>query len=151
MGGGGVRSDLRQRAPAWFWIVAVLITVWGAIGVFAFYWDVTLSEAALAAMSDYDRALHASRPDWFPLVYGAATWGGLLGGVALLARRAIAWLPFAVSLVAVVFQFGYIFAVTDLIAVKGAAATVPFPVAIAVIAAFQLWFTGRATRRGWLR
>ena len=69
-------SVLRDKPPAWFWVVAALITIWGAIGVWAFYADVTMSAAAKAQLSEYDRTLLASRPGWFVWVYAAATWSG---------------------------------------------------------------------------
>ena len=55
-----------------------------------------------------------------------------------------------VSLIAIVVQFGYLFATTDIIAHKGFAMTVPFPVFIVVVAMFALWFAGLAERRGWV-
>ena len=39
---------------------------------------------------------------------------------------------------------------TDMIAHKGAAATVPFPVFIAVAGAFAIWFSGLAAKKGWI-
>ena len=141
---------LRNKPPGWFWLVAVLALLWGAMGVAAFYMDLTLSPAAVAQMSDYDRALRASRPGWFLWLYGAAVWAGLIGGVLLLLRSARAHGVFVVALVLVVAMFGYIFAVTDLIAAKGLLGAAGFPVVIAVIAAAEIWFAARARRRGWI-
>lgn len=134
-------ASFRQTPPTWFWVVAVLITLWGALGVFVFYSDVTMSDAAKAQLSSYDRTLLASRPGWFVWVYGVAIWSGLFGGIALLARSAYARWLFIASLVAVVFQFGFIFAVTDLIAVKGFVAAAGFPIFITIVAIAQVWFT----------
>ena len=78
-------NDASAKPPTWFWIMSILILLWGAMGVFAFYTDVTMSEEMLAAMDDYDRRMYLGRPAWFATVYGLATWGGFLGGVALLA------------------------------------------------------------------
>ncbi len=138
------------KPSTWFWIVSVLILLWGAMGVFAFYTDVTMSEEMLAAMDDYDRAMYLGRPTWFATVYGLATWGGFLGAVALLLRRRLAIVLFLLSAVAVVVQFGWVFGVTDLIAEKGAW-TLIFPIFILAIAIFQIWFANLANKRGWLR
>ncbi|GAA0733849.1 hypothetical protein [Sphingomonas japonica] len=140
----------RQRPAGWFYAVAAALVLWGAMGVFAFYSDISMSDAARAALSDYDRQLLASRPAWFIYLYGIATWSGLLGSIALIARRAWAYPLYIVSLIASVAMFGYIFAVTDLIAVKGAGETLPFPILIIAIAIFQLWLAGRARQRGWI-
>lgn len=143
-------NDASAKPPTWFWIVSIVILLWGAMGVFAFYTDVTMSEAMLAAMDDYDRRMYLGRPTWFATVYGLATWGGFLGGVALLLRRRLAIVLFLLSAVAVVVQFGWVFGVTDLIAEKGAW-TLIFPTFILAIAIFQIWFANLANRRGWLR
>jgi hypothetical protein len=143
-------NDASAKPPTWFWIVSILILLWGAMGVFAFYTDVTMSEEMLAAMDDYDRRMYLGRPTWFATVYGLATWGGFLGGVALLLRRRLAIVLFLLSAVAVVVQFGWVFGVTDLTAEKGAW-TLIFPIFILAIAIFQIWFANLANRRGWLR
>lgn len=138
------------RPPTWFWIISILTLLWGAIGVFAFYTDVTMGQEMLGAMDDYDRRMYRGRPSWFASVYGLATWGGFLGAVALLLRRRLAIALFMMSAVAVVVQFCWVFGVTDLIAIKGAS-TVIFPIFILGIAVFQIWFAGLANKRGWLR
>lgn len=143
-------NDFTARPPVWFWIVSVLIVLWGAVGVFAFYTDVTMSGETLAAMDDYDRRFYLARPTWFASVYGLATWGGFVGGVALLLRRRLAVVLFLLSALAVVVQFGWVFGVTDLIAEKGAWTAI-FPILILAIALFQIWFAVMVNRRGWLR
>ncbi len=140
----------RARAPLWFWGVAGLILAWGAIGVFMFYTDRTMDAAAVARLSAYDRALRASQPFWQVLAYGVAVWTGLLGGVALVGRSRHAHPIFVVSLVAVVVVFGWAFVATDLIAVKGAWTATAFPIFIAAVAVFQIWFADHAQKRGWL-
>ncbi len=145
-------APIFARTPApWFRIVAVLFVLWGLAGVYAFYVQATMGATALAALSDYDRRFHLALPVWFDWVYGIATWGGLLGSIALLMRRRWAAGLFAASLLAVAVQFGWVFAATDLIAVKGAGATVPFPLVIFAIALFQLATARHGISRGWLR
>jgi hypothetical protein len=54
------------------------------------------------------------------------------------------------SLIGVVIQFGYVFVGTDLLAHKGAAATVPFPMFIALMGCVQIVLARFADRRGWV-
>jgi hypothetical protein len=68
----------------------------------------------------------------------------------LLARSRTARPIFIASLIAVVVQFGYIFASTDLMAVKGFVAAAGFPIVVVIIAAFQIWLAGHAQSRGWI-
>lgn len=144
-------STFVRTPPPWFRIVAVLFLLWGVAGVYAFYAQATMGPAALAALPDHDRRFFQSLPVWFNWIYGIATWGGLFGSVALLLGRRWAAGLYAASLLAVAIQFGWVFAATDLIAVKGAAATVPFPLVIFAIALWQLGVARHGIARGWLR
>lgn len=142
---------IRQAPPRWLTIVAILLLLFGASGLFAFYGDVTMSETRLAAMSDWDRSFYTARPAWFIWIYGAAVWAGFFGALALLLRRRLAKFMYLLSLIAVVVQFGWVFASTDLVAAKGAATVVPFPLVIVAVTLFGVWLSTRGIRRGWLR
>ncbi|MBR0552181.1 hypothetical protein [Stakelama marina] len=140
---------IRRKPPAWFWAVAIILTLWGAMGVYGFYSDMTMSADQVARLSDYDRAFRANTPAWQYWVNGIAVWSGLLGSVLLLFRRRIAHALYVISLIAVVVLFAYVLVATDLIAEKGAAVTI-FPIIIVLIAVLQVWFARMATRRGWI-
>lgn len=139
-----------RRAPAWFRVVGIILVLWGAVGCYACVQQFRLGAAAMGPATDYDRALYASLPGWYDLCYAVAVGAGLLGAIALLARSAVARLAFAVSLIAVVVQFGWLFATTDIVAVKGAALVLPFPAFIAAVAVFEVWLAGHARRRDWI-
>jgi hypothetical protein len=130
--------------------VAILLLLWGLAGCFSLYLHIAYGSAMDPKATEWDRSYYAALPGWFVYVYGIAVGAGLLGSLALLKRSRNANLLYVLSLIAVVVQFGYVFGLTDLIAHKGAAATVPFPGVIAVIAIFQIWFAGYATKRGWV-
>lgn len=139
-----------MKMPVWVRVVAVVLILWGIAGVFAFYQHATVGPDAMPGATDYDRAFYRARPLWFDMVYLAAVGGGFLGSIALLLRSRLAISLYVVSLIAVLIQFGYVFLATDLIAVKGAAETVPFPIVILAVALFQLWLARRARARGWI-
>lgn len=140
----------KQKPPTWFWIVAVLLLLWAAAGMFALFAHLTVDAKALAAMSAYDRAFYLNLPAWFSFVYGLAVLPALAGSVALLLRSKFAGPLYALSLIGVIAQFGWVFGATDLIAVKGAAATVPFPLFIFLMAIVQVWVSGVAIKRRWI-
>ena len=139
-----------QKPPAWYYVVAALLTAWDAIGCYFCYMQFKLGADAMGDATAYDRALFATLPGWYNYCYAIAVGGATLGGIALLARSASARPVFLVSLVAIVVQFGYLFATTDVIAHKGFATVVPFPLFIVAVAVFALWFAGFAKRKGWL-
>lgn len=138
-------ANFQQKPPLWFWIVSGVFLVWQLIGCAAFYAD------EIAGLSDpYQRALIASMPVWFVVVFAVAVLAGTLGAAALLARSKVARPLYLVSLIAVVVQYGYALASTDLIAHEGLAGAAGLPVTIAVLGAVQIWFAGYAQRRGWI-
>ncbi|MCX8476047.1 MAG: hypothetical protein MT490_09650 [Sphingomonas sp.] len=141
---------LRQKPAGWFTIVAVLLVLWGLAGCASFYAHLAYGPDIDPKATDWDRAFYASLPGWLNFVYAVAVGAGLLGSIALLLRSKFARPLYIASLIAVVVQFGYIFAATEIIAHKGVAVATGFPIFIAVVAIFQIWFAGYAQRRGWL-
>lgn len=135
--------------PLWFRIVVMLLVLWGAMGVFACIQQFRLGAEAMGAATDYDRALYASLPVWYNAVYAVATGCGLIGALALFFRSVLAIPLLVISLVAIVVQFGWLFATTDMIAVKGVWTTY-FPLFIFAVAVFALWLARLARRRGWI-
>jgi hypothetical protein len=138
------------KPPTWYWVVSVLALVWMLIGVAAWTADFMMDETALAEMSEAQQQLYTTRPQWLFIVYAIAIFSGLLGAIALLVRKTWALPLFAISLVAIIVQFGYTFLVMNAIGVLGAAVALPFPIVIFVIGLLLLWFTTRAQNSGWL-
>src|ERR1700712_2666735 len=138
------------KAPVWFWIVAVLLVLWEAGGCYACVTQIKLGAAAMGPVDAWALKYYAGLPVWYNWVYVVATFGGLLGGLALLLRDTRASLLFWISFVAIVVMFGYAFAATDLIAHKGLAQVLPFPLFIAAVGAFAIWFADFAAGKGWV-
>lgn len=146
-------SNFTAKPPVWFWIAAIVLLLWGAMGCYACYMQFKLGAEAWGdpGNAEYNRALYASLPSWYNYIYAAAVGFGLLGVLALLARKAIARPLFIISLIAVVIQFGYAFFLTDMVVHKGAAAVVPFPLLVIAIGVVEVWLAGYAIRRRWIR
>lgn len=143
-------AESPNTPPRWYWVVAVLAFLWMCVGLMAWVMDLRMDAAALADLPDGQRTLYETRPQWVFIVYGIATWSGVIGALGLLVRKTWATPLLALSLVAVVVQFGYTFFAMDAIGVLGAATALPLPVTILVIGAGVLWFSMRARDRGWL-
>lgn len=135
--------------PVWFRVVTILLLLWNAAGVFACVQQFRLGAEALGRPSEYDRNLFASLPVWYNAVYAVATGCGFLAALALLARSVLSIPLFAIALIAVALQFGWLFATTDIVVRKGAWTTL-FPMLIVAIALFSLWLARSARRRGWI-
>lgn len=139
------------KVPAWYWIVSALALVWMIFGVLAWLADLLMDESALAQMSEAQQQLYTSRPQWLFIVYAIAIFSGLIGAIGLLVRKSWAIPALAVSLVAIIVQFGYTFLAMDAIRVLGAGAALPFPIVIFTIGLLLLWFAIRSKKSGWLR
>lgn len=137
------------RGPVWFRAVAVALLVWGLAGCFACVQQFRLGAGAMGPASAYDQALYDALPVWYNAVYAVAVGCGLMAAVALLGRSVLARPLFALSAMAIIVQFGWLFATTDMIAVKGLA-TALFPAVILAIAVFGWWLSGHARRRHWI-
>lgn len=144
-----MQSEGKKRAPWWFYVAAVLLVLWGIMGVAACVSQLRDGADAMGAASDYDRALFAQLPLWYRADYVIATGTMLLGALALLGRTRYAVALLTVSLVAVMIQFGWMFAMTDIIAVKGPY-VLYFPLLIMAIGALALHLAHVARRRGWI-
>ena len=138
---------VRQKPATWFTILAVVLVLWGVMGCFSFYGQHIMDPP----MGDaWTRDFVARQPAWFAPVYAVAVVAQLLGSILLAAKSRHAVPVYIVALVAAVIQFGWVLLGTELIAVKGAAATVPFPAVIIAVCVFQLWLARFALRRGWI-
>lgn len=138
------------RPPVWFWVVSVAALLWALVGCSAYYSQVTISAADMAALPQAQREIWAMTPAWVMGAYAIAVWIGLAGAVALLIRRRIARTLYVVSLLAVIVQFGWIFLATPILDTVGPSSVI-FPLVIATIGAALIWFAGRGIDRGWLR
>lgn len=133
-----------------FWIVAGLLLVWSLIGDAAYLAQVTADLDELAKTDPDTARAFAQMPEWAWSAYAIGVWVGTLAAVALLLRRRIAVPLYAVSLIAVLAQFGWSFFGSDIIASKGIGAAA-FPLFIIAVAVFSLWFAYNKARQGVLR
>lgn len=143
-------SSFAQKPPVWFTIVAVLLLLWGLAGCASLYMHFVIGPDMDPNATEWDRQYYASLPMWLNIDYVIAVGAGVIGSIGLLMRAKWAVTLYWISLVAVVIQFGYIFLATDIIAMKGVWTTY-FPAFIFAMALFQVWFSGMAKKRGWLR
>ena len=139
-----------SQRPGWFIAVAIILLLWAIAGVASFAGHVFVGEKMAAEQGLWDLAYYRALPAWFAWDYAICTLAGLAGAIALLMRSRRAVALYVVSLVGVVIQFGYVFLATDLIAHKGAGATVPFPSFIVLMGGVQIAVARMAAKRGWI-
>lgn len=133
-----------------FRIIAVLFLLWNLAGDAAYLMQATQDLDVLAQTDPVGADAFRTMPAWAWSAYAIAVWGGTAGAIALLLHRRIAIPLFALSLLAVLVQFGWTFAGTDLIAQKGLGAAM-FPLLIAAIAVVEIAWSRRQAAAGLLR
>src|SRR5690606_17785279 len=133
-----------------FYIISSLALLWNLIGVITYLITVTMGPEAMSEMSEAQRQIVASPPACVTGADAIATWGGLLGSVALLMREWWAVPLFVISLVGVLVQTGYTMIALPTIEMQGLGSLV-FPLIVIAIAAALIWYSMRARQRGWIR
>ena len=130
-----------------FWIISGVALVWNLLGIISYLMSFSMSPEALAAMTEAERALYTDIPAWVTSAYAIAVFGGTLGCVALLMRKAWAVPVFIVSLIAILLQMGYALFMTAMLEVNGATAAV-MPLLIIAIAVYLVWFSSSSRQKG---
>jgi hypothetical protein len=136
--------------PGWFRVVAVLLLLWNLFGLWMCYSQYTMSPDDLAALPEGQRQLFESSPPWLWIAFAVAVVAGTLGALLLVLRKRAALPLFWLSLVAVLAQFGYWLFPGGAMEILGAAAALPMPVTVILVAIVQVWLTRKAIARGWI-
>lgn len=144
-----MNTTIAVKPAGWFWVVAVLALLWNGLGVMAFVMQVTMTREALDALPEAERLLYENLPLWVLIAFAVAVFGGLLGAIGLLLRKAWARTLFIVSFIGLMVQATYNFLLSDTFEVMGSGAMV-MPIVVIVIAVFLIWFASMARRRHWL-
>lgn len=127
-------------------MIALALVAWNVIGVAMWAMQAISSPEKLARGDKVQMEVWQAMPLWAWIAYAVATWGGLLGAVALLRqKRAAVWL-FAISTLGVFVQFSYALMLSPLVAAKGPGVMV-FPAVIFMIALGSMAYAHSAAKR----
>ena len=137
------------KIPIWFWIISILMLLWNLAGVSSFFYHVFLSEDALAAMPEAERAIMEGYPLYAKIAFAIAVFGGLIGCIGLLAKKKWAKSFFLASLLGIALQITHDLFMTPMMEVYGNEALI-MPAFILGIGFFLLWFSKFSIKKGWL-
>ena len=137
---GGVRWS--------FWAIGAVTLIWNVMGVINFF--VQMNADALASFPESHRAIIEGRPAWATGAFAIAVFGGALGCLLLLLRKSAAYYLFIASLLGVIVQLIHTLGI--------ASSTIdfsPFDISMIilmplVVAAFLIWYSKWAERKGWI-
>ena len=135
------------KAPKWFMAAAVVALLWNLLGCAAFFADLRLTPEDVAKLGAAQQAMHASRPPWSIAATGIAVIAGALGCIGLILRKRWSFALLVLSLVGVIAQDIYLFAMSG-----AAGDTIAFVLqgVVFVVAVALVLLARKATKEGWL-
>ncbi|HYC69135.1 hypothetical protein [Brevundimonas sp.] len=139
------------RAPWHLWAAGIVAILWNAGGCLDYVMTQVQGDAWLANMEPTQTLLDwfHGLPAWYDAAWAIAVWGGLLGGVLLLARRRWATPVFVLSLLGWTATAVYALALSNGMEVMGA--YWPIQIVHLVIGALFVWYAMAMSQRGVLR
>ena len=129
-----------------FWAVGAVALIWNGAGSINFVMQLNADQ--VAAMPASYRAIIENRPAWATVAFAIAVFGGTLGCLLLLLRKSASLYVFIASLLGVIVTMAHALSTTS--------STIDYtPVLIGttmslVVAAFLVWYSKWAARKGWI-
>lgn len=137
----------RPGTPTWFWVIAILATLWHIMGLWGFVSFQLFTEEFLDALTEAQAAIFANLPTWYIALWALSTITAFLGSLALLLRKALALWLFIIALGAFLITCIYSFGVLGSAEVMGTA-DIAFSAAIGVVMAGLIWLSHWGRGRG---
>jgi len=148
-------SDTTNKPPIWYWIITVILLLWGLMGVWIFY-DFIASTPETMAKYVADGAFSQayadhlmSTPAWATAVFGLAVFTGALGALCLLMRRTWSVPLYMLSLLFIVISHINTFAMAKAHKIM-AGGQIGMEMVVLALGLFALWFALTAKRKNWL-
>ncbi len=134
-----------------FWAIGGLLAVWNLSGLYQYFTFSKLEPAMLqAAGYSAEQIAHVfDTPAWAHSAYAIAVNAGVLGVIFLLLRKAWAVPMFVISLVGAIVQFADAYLLRNGLDIFERVWLV-LPALVILICIFEIWYSRKASRRGWL-
>ncbi len=142
-------EKVQDAIPRSFWVISWVALVWNLLGMAAFVAQLTMSEDALMKLPEAERMLYENVPGWATGAFAVAVFGGVLGSLLLLLRKAWAVPVFIASLAGLLVQLYHAFFIARSIEVYGPGGLI-MPGLVLIIAAFLVWYSRSASARAWI-
>ena len=146
-----MQQAVPARTPAHVWIVGVLALLWNAFGCYDYVMTSMKSPAYLAQFPPAMLSYMDSLPGWLTAFWAIGVWGGLAGAILLLMRSRYSIWAFALSFIGAIVGIGYQLFIQPMPASLKTGMMGIMPWIVIVIAAFLLWYSWNADKKGLLR
>ncbi|GEB72535.1 MULTISPECIES: hypothetical protein [Pseudoalteromonas] len=138
-----------MSTPTWLKPLAWAALIWNSLGVIAFVMQMMMTPELISKLPIDQQAAYSDIPLWSTIAFAIAVFGGLLGCIFLLKKKALAIPTFTVSLAAILLQQYYNFVVINSIDLLGASA-VFMPILVIIIAIGLLYISIKGKQQSWL-
>ena len=128
-----------------FWVIGAIALIWNVMGVINFFMQ--MNPDMLAAYRESERAIVEGRPAWATGAFAIAVFGGALGCLLLLLRKSAAYYLFILSLLGVIATMAHTLGVGSGFGLGEILGIILMPL---VVAAFLIWYSKQAERKGWI-
>lgn len=135
--------------PKWFYAVVSIALLWNLMGIANFFMQINLSPEDIAALPEAEQALMNNTPLWSTIAFALGVFGGSIGCIGLLMRKAWSMMALLISLVAVIAQMSYWLFFTTAVEVYGNS-TYFMPMLVIVVAYLLFRLSNEGIKKGHL-
>jgi hypothetical protein len=128
-----------------YWLIGAITLIWNVMGCINFF--VQMNPDMLAAYRESEQAIIESRPIWATGAFAIAVFGGALGCILLLLRKSSAYYLFIASLLGMTVTMTHTLGLDIDFGRGEIAGTILMPL---MVAAFLIWYSKHAERKGWV-
>ena len=135
----------KTKAPRHLWVVGIVALLWNAMGAMDYLMTQTQNPEYMAQFTPEQLEFFYGLPIWVVATWAIAIWGGILGCILLLLRKALAVLVFLVSWLSMVITSFHNFILSNGLEIMGDPFSLVFTAMIFLVA-LALFLYARAMR-----
>lgn len=139
-----------NKPNALFWVIAVILVLWNFMGAAAFITDNFFTELLSDTYSEIQVAYVRDTSLWAKIMYGIATFVGLLAAILLITRRKETIKVYLLSLLAVIIHTLYQVGISRATEIFGTFEGLIFPLIILILAVLEYFYSKYCYSKGWL-
>ena len=139
-------NNKNGNAVHWsFWVIATFMLIWNVMGCINFF--VQMNPDMVASYRETEQAIISDRPAWATGAFAVAVFGGALGCLLLLLRKSASYYVFIASLLGVIVTMPHTLGLGIDFGLGEILGIILMPLAVA---AFLIWYSKQAERKGWV-
>ena len=149
-------TELTNKPAIWFWVIAIILALWGLMGLWVYY-DFVISTpetmAKYVASGTYSQAYAdylLGTPAWSTAVFALAVCSGALGALCLVLRRTWAVFLYMLSLLFITISLGNMFLV-DKVHTVMSNGQIGMEAVVFSLGLLAVWVSKKAKNKTWLK